>query len=67
MMQWCKCLLLICLLTTVAACKHEKEVNPLRDRIESLEEQLVQMNSDLSSINLLVNVLQINFPLLILR
>lgn len=58
MMQWCKCLLLICLLTTVAACKHEKEVNPLRDRIESLEEQLVQMNSDLSSINLLVNVLQ---------
>lgn len=58
MMQWCKCLLLICLLTAVAACKHEKEVNPFRDRIESLEEQLVQMNSDLSSVNLLVNVLQ---------
>lgn len=63
MRQWYKCLLLLYTLAIVTACRHDENTSrekedSLKNRIESLESQLVQMNSDLSTISGVVNALQ---------
>lgn len=63
MRQWYKCLLLLYTLAIVTACRHDENTSrekedSLKNCIESLESQLVQMNSDLSTISGVVNALQ---------
>ena len=59
MKQWYKCLLLLCTLAIVTACRHDDGTeDSLKNRIESLENLLAQMNSDLSTIGRAVYALQ---------
>ena len=56
---------LLLLIVVIAACKYNDgelwdKVNSLDNRLTSVEDQLSQMNSDISSISIVVNALQNN-------